>query len=200
MIKKKTVVLSTLLIGSSLVIGTTAFADKATTGTVDYTAGTLSLDGSAVLPDNLNFGNHPIQSKVDETWVATGDGVQTSTATTGAINVSDNRGTSAGWSVKVNQAAQFARGSDTLTAAALSITGGAVTNNLSVTPTGEGFGGKKVTLDINTTANVLSAKVTEGNGETSLPLTKFELAVPKTTVKKGLNYQTTLNWTLSATP
>lgn len=205
--KYSKILLSAVLLGSSLGLGVTGFAeDKSTDATVDYTTGGITFDpntgdASASLPTNLNFGSHAIQSKVDETWVATTDGVQASPVTTGSVAVSDNRGEDGtGWTVKLLQAEQFKAGTNELTGAALSIDGGALTNNVGSVPTGANIANSTLDLELGTTADVLTANANEGAGETALALSKFELFVPKNTSKKQANYQTTLNWTFSATP
>ncbi|MBL1228709.1 WxL domain-containing protein [Enterococcus sp. BWB1-3] len=207
--KKHTTILlsAAILLGIGLGFGTTSFAeDKTTDATVNYAPGELIFDPetgdpAASLPTNLNFGSHKIQSTEDEIWVATVDGVQTSALTTGAVAVSDNRGDEAsGWSVKVLQTDQFSDGTSELTGAALSIDAGAITNNLSSIPTGATIANSTLDLELGTTADVLTAAPGEGEGETSLALTKFELFVPKDVDKNEANYQTTLTWTLSATP
>ncbi|MGC6770472.1 WxL domain-containing protein [Enterococcus sp. LJL128] len=201
------ILLSAILLGAGLGFGSTGFAeDKTTDAVVDYTTGGITFDPQtgdpkASLPADLNFGSHEIQSKADETWVATSDGVQASPVTTGSIAVSDNRGgTDTGWTVKLLQADQFSAGSNELSGAALSIQAGAVTNNVGSAPTGASIANTTLDLELGTTADVLTAQANEGAGETSLALNKFELFVPKNTNKKQANYQTTLNWTFSATP
>lgn len=205
--KYSKILLSAVLLSSSLGLGVTGFAeDKSTDATVDYTTGGITFDpntgdAAASLPTNLNFGSHAIQSKVDETWIATTNGVQTSPVTTGSVAVSDNRGADGtGWTVKLLQAEQFKSGTNVLTGAALSIDGGALTNNVGSLPTGANIANSTLDLELGTTADVLTANADEGAGETALALTKFELFVPKNTNKKQANYQTTLNWTFSATP
>ncbi|MBP1047249.1 WxL domain-containing protein [Enterococcus sp. BWM-S5] len=205
--KHTTILLSAILFGSSLGFGITGLAeDKTTDATVDYTPGEIIFDpntgdAAASLPTNLNFGSHEIQSKLDETWTATVDGAQASALTTGSVAISDNRGEDGGgWTVKVLQADQFASGTNELTGAALSIYGGAVTNNVGNAPTGASIANSTLELELGTTADVLTAGANEGAGETALALSKFELFVPKNTNKKQADYQTTLNWTFSATP
>lgn len=205
--KQFALLIAGLFAGSIFAFSTSAHAVD-TTGTVDYTDGGITFDpqvpgnASASLPKNLNFGSHAIQTKVDETWTATSYGVQTSPATTGQVAISDNRGsTSTGWSVKVNEPTQFTANSTPLTGAALSFTAGTLTNNVNSAPTGTRVAnGAKTTLLVNQSVSVLTAQANEGAGETALPITKFELAVPKDTAKQQAQYQTTLVWTFSATP
>ena len=199
---KKSAVLFTgsLLIGAFAVYTPLASAAQ-TNAVVNYSAGTVVFDPAATLPKDLNFGSHEIQSKTDETWTATTDGAQASPATTGSVSVSDNRGGNAqGWNIKLVQTTQFTAGSDTLTGAALSITAGAITNNVGNPPVGPNITNTVKQLTVGTTENVMTANASEGAGETSLALQKFTLFVPKDHSKKAANYQTTLNWTFSSTP
>lgn len=202
--KTQTIIgLSTVaLLGIGLGFSSTSYADKATNATVRYTGGGLVMDPGGLLPSNLNFGSHPIQSAADETWTATSDGVQASPATTGTVVVDDNRGATLlpGWSVKVTQLTQFSADLNILTGAALSITAGAITNNLNSAPTGTSMANKTTTLNLLLANTVMTANAGEGAGETTLPITKFQLAVPKTALKAEANYQTTLNWTITASP
>jgi len=205
--KQFALLIAGLFAGSILAFSTSAHAVD-TTGTVDYTDGGITFDpqvpgnASASLPQSLNFGSHAIQTKADETWVATSDGDQESPVTTGQVAISDNRGNSStGWTVKVNEPTQFAANSNPLTGAALSFTVGTLTNNVNAAPTGTRIAnGAKTTMLVNQSVSVLTAQPNEGAGETALPITKFELNVPKDTAKQQAQYQTTLVWTFSATP
>lgn len=206
-----------LFIGGIFAISTTANAADTTEGNVQYSAGSLLLDpqiqdgqGNLLpsLPTNLNFGSHPIQSLKDETWIATNDGTQdAANATTGVIRVRDNRGTNAGWFLKVRQAKQFTEYREdnstnnlsTLTGAKLSFSVGNGTNNIN-----SGFKGTNLNSfefeDQETDIIVLAADAGQGAGETSLPITKFELTVPAEANRQNVRYVSTLNWTLSDTP
>ncbi|MBX8937969.1 WxL domain-containing protein [Enterococcus hulanensis] len=205
--KQGALLIAGLFAGSLFAFSTGAHAVD-TTGTVDYTDGGITFDpqdpenASASLPKDLNFGSHAIQTTADETWTATSDGVQTSPVTTGQVAVSDNRGdSSTGWTVKVNEPTQFTANSKPLTGAELSFTVGALTNNVNSLPTGTRIADSaKTALLVNQTVTVLTAQPNEGAGETALPITKFELNVPKNTAKEQAQYQTTLVWTFSATP
>lgn len=209
MYAKKLFLLPVLMIGASVSFGMDSFAeDKTTDAIVEYQSGDITFDPdpgnpAAALPTNLNFGTHEIQSKVDETWIATADGNQASAPTSGGVSVSDNRGASgasSGWSVKLAQANQFAAGTSQLTGAQLSIEVGALTNNLGSVPSGPNKVNETVDIAIGTTYDILTANADEGAGETSLALDKFSLMVPKNIEKKAAEYQTALTWTFSATP
>lgn len=200
--KKKNFLLCAITAGliSAIVIPVNVLADSSTTGTVIYQSGTVSLDPNAQLPTDLNFGSHPIQSATNENWLATSDGDQSSPLTTSSVEVLDNRGTGVGWSVKLAQVAQFASGADSLTGAELSITAGAITNNLGSEPTGASIENSTLALNPGTVYPVMTANTDQGDGDTLLPLTQFELAVPSSANKRQTTYTTTLNWTFSSSP
>ncbi|MGX7245959.1 WxL domain-containing protein [Enterococcus quebecensis] len=181
---------------------------KATNATVTYTQGDMTIDpgdgtiGSG-LPANLNFGSHKIQNKAAEKWTATEGGVENGTITTGKLNINDERGNKAGWSVKVAQTDQFKEkeGTAVLENAALTITTGAVTNIGGTAPTGGQINGSfTLAPGVGGEQLVFGAKATTGDGISTLALTKFELAVPAATAKKAVEYQSSLTWTLSDTP
>lgn len=127
----------TLFLGLSLLSSQLVFADSQTQGEVAYTQGALEFDYDSGIPGNLNFGNHPLQTVDAENWIATESGAQTgSPTTTGTVAVRDNRGNDeATWTVKLSQAAQFITDGTELSGAALSLSFGAITNNLSLQPT-----------------------------------------------------------------
>lgn len=210
---------ASLFIGGILAISTTANAADTTEGNVQYSAGSLLLDpqiqddqGNLLpsLPTNLNFGSHPIQSLKNETWIATNDGTQDeANATTGVIRVRDNRGTNGGWSLKVNQVAQFteyrdAGSQDTsersvLSNALLTFYVGTGENNIDSNFTGTNLSSVSFPVQ-GADITVLAADADQGAGETSLPINKFELAVPAETNRQNVRYESTLKWTLSSTP
>lgn len=205
--KSFAILAASLFAGTLFAFSTNAHAAD-TTGNVAYTAGEVTFDPqtpgdpSASLPTNLNFGTHPIQTTTAETWNATSDGVQDSALTTGRIGVSDNRGTAGtGWAVKVTQQTQFTADTTPLTGAELSFTVGELNNNLDQAPTGPRIANNSTTtLTLGNTTSVLTANAGQGSGETSLPITKFQLDIPANTGKIASTYQTTLNWTFSSTP
>lgn len=202
----KKLVIASLSLGVLGLVGApfASAADGTTNGVVAYETGGIELkpgdngDLGPGLPGDLNFGKHQIQYATDETWNATVDGIDSSKLTTGTVNVADNRGSSAGWSVKAKQNAQFANGTDVLASAALSIETGAATNDFGSLPT----------VGVNTTATlplgqdtkIFGANQGTGNGNSALELKKFSLAVPKTAEKKPVEYKASITWTLSDAP
>lgn len=187
------------LIGLSLPSITYAATD--TNAVVEYTDGgiTFNPDGNVdnQIPGNLDFGSMKIQTTEKEELPAKTGGE----TTTGAVSVSDNRANAEGWRVKVNQQAQFQNSnSELLENAVLSISTGTIANNLGNTLSSEGKENQKHQLLLNQDLVVLEAAVQEGLGETSLPLTKFELEIPANSKKSATQYSTTLNWVFSESP
>jgi len=175
------------------------YADKDTEGEVGYVAGELEFDSSGNLPDNLNFGEHPLQTTAAEQWIATSTGNQEDDQTTGSIDVLDNRGDpDATWAVKLVQAEQFKAGVHALTGAALTLNFGTVTNNLSQLPV---ISASPLTISVlNTEIDIMTAGTGQGAGETSRPIDQFTLNIPANTEKVAEEYTTTLNWIFSSTP
>ncbi|MBP1040154.1 WxL domain-containing protein [Vagococcus sp. BWB3-3] len=209
--KKSSLILGTgVIITASLALAQTSFA-KDTTGQVTYQTGGVILDPDpevgevgVSLPTDLNFGSHQIQTKKDETLVATVDGNQTSALTKGAVRVRDNRGdtTPIGWNIKVKQATQFTSvdSAKLLSGAQLSITTNPTISNSFNTTTGLTAQTNLVFDEIDEEKSIFSASAGNGNGESTLNLEKFQLDVAKNNQKVKEKYQTTLVWTISETP
>lgn len=195
--KKRGFIAGVVLLGATWpVVGTAA--EKDTEALVEYEAGFLVLNPDNQLPDDLNFGSHPIQTASAEQWVATSDGVQTSPVTTGAIEISDNRGDESGWIVKLAQMEQFATDDAIeLDDAMLLIQFGSITNNLGsdFTFSQEGL---DVPVPIATAIDLIVADEGEGIGETSLEIDQFVLDILADTQKVPEQYTTELNWTIEA--
>ncbi len=134
---KKKIFTSLAMLGLCLFSSQFVLADSQTQGEVNYIPGALEFDYTSEIPTDLNFGEHPIQTVTPENWIATTTGEQTAPATTGAVDVRDNRGDLTGtWLVKVAQVEQFQTSDEVeLTDAVLSLSFGSVTNNLSLSPT-----------------------------------------------------------------
>lgn len=177
---------------------------KTTQGTVTYTEGDVVIDG-AKLPDSLNFGTHAIRNDIEQTFYATDDGTDTENAsaanlTTGEVEVTDNRSSSThGWTVNVQQTAQFANGSDVLTGSTLSIYGDPTT--VTGVTGANGFVSGKLDVAVGSDRVVLAAKATDTNAKfVSLDLTKFSLTVPANAPKTNVTYTSDIVWTTSNTP
>ncbi len=192
----------TLLLGLSLLSSQLAFADSQTQGEVAYTQGALEFDYDSEIPTNLNFGEHPLQTANEETWIATATGEQTgSTPTTGTVAVRDNRGNPAAtWTVKLSQAEQFTANETELLGAALSLSFGGITNNLNLQPTSTYANGELEILAFGQDYTIFDAAAGQNSGDSALPVNEFSLAVPANTNKVAGEYTATLNWTFSSTP
>lgn len=183
-----------------------AAVTKTTDGHVTYVEGDLELVGSE-LPDDLNFGSHTIQYDSDKTYYATDSGTDNENAaatdlTTGAVKVIDGRSAaSKGWSVTVQQTAQFNDGTNDLASAVLSAYG----DPTSVSVSGStDFAAGKLALTPGQDKKVMGATATEtgsvGKGTTTLDLTHFTLEVPGASAKSVGTYDSEIVWTVSATP
>ncbi|CAD5896741.1 Cell surface protein [Carnobacterium maltaromaticum] len=173
------------------------------------TSGPLSLDYAS----SLNFGKQKITS-IDQTYFAAPQTVtdkdgKNSRTTPLYAQVTDNRGTVAGWSLSVKQNSQFKAGTDELTGAKIEFLNGQVaTDSISTVPSivKPSF---DLTADGNGAAtNIIGAKKNEGAGtfvyrfgDDTTKAKGVSLSVPgKTIKKKDVAYKTTLTWTLSDVP
>lgn len=233
---KKTIMTTLTVFGATVLFSTGALgADNlgsTTQGKIQYDEGHLVIDPlppdnelpggnfSNRLPNNLNFGYHPLQSLEAETWLAkevdtseidlTGSeafdelaaAYADSDPTVGNLAIEDNRGEAKGWSIKLKQMGEFAiqdTPEKTLGSTTLTFNLGEVNNNVS--DDGINKFGDQVTIDpTGTEVEVLSAKVGNGAGLTQVPLTNFELNIPANIVKEAAVYTADLNWTVSTTP
>ncbi|MGY3779666.1 WxL domain-containing protein [Isobaculum melis] len=176
------------------------------------TQGPLSIDFASP----LNFGRNEITNK-DVTYYANALVGEDEEIVPNYVQISDNRGTSAGWTLSVKQNGQFTN-KDTkhkvLTGAEIVFEKGtAVTSMEDVTaPTTY-----KMTLDpAGASVPVMSAKVDEGEGlwlsvfgsvediiegtETIKKNKAISLSIPGKTPKDAVKYTTSLTWTLSDVP
>jgi hypothetical protein len=180
------------LLGTSTVVANAADTDS--TGDVTFSSGTLSL--SVTDNTNLSFGSNTI-STTDTTLNA---------STTPTVEVSDLRGTNAGWSLTVAQGQQFNTATDAsgsvLTNAALTVASTKVssdstvnTGNATLTP-----GTTSGTTTNGAAGTVASASDGDGNGISTFTFGSSTLAVPGATTKLAKAYTTTLTWNLGDTP
>lgn len=188
------------------------------------TDGPLSIDFAS----SLDFGTNKISSK-DQVYYAraqtykNSDGSASDLVTPNYVQVSDNRGTNAGWTLKVKQNGQFKNDTTlnkTLTGSVINLNTPAVRSNA------EGITAPVATSDISLDANgsesiVLTAKAGAGagtwinawgtvekNSETDKENNSIEadvtkaisLSVPGKTPKDAVKYTTTLTWALSDIP
>lgn len=180
------------------------------------TSGPLSIDYAS----SLDFGVNQIANK-DITYYANAQKLNTekgSKYTPNYVQITDNRGTNAGWTLKVKQGGQFSN--DTaqhkeLTGAQIQFVDPTVTSNSTAkAPTPANV----ITLDPKGAESlVMSAKSTEGAGvwidrwgtaeeitndqEEKVQKNKaISLSIPGGTPKDAVKYSTKLTWSLSDTP
>ncbi len=171
------------------------------------TPGPLSLDYAS----NLNFDMNEISTK-DEVYHATLVEVKDGESTREVPNfvqVTDKRGTNAGWTLEVKQNGQF-KNNDTLNkeligsqisltktkANSISVaTAPTVNTTIELDPTGASS--KVMSAAKDAGAGTWVASFGKDNTEAKDAIT---LAVPGKTVKDAVAYETTLTWTLTDTP
>lgn len=187
-------------------------------GPDDGTNGPLSIDYAS----SFDFGVNRISNK-DENYFARAQKYTNNADTPNFIQVSDNRGTNAGWILKVKQVAQFESATETLnhtlTGAKISLSSPKVSSNaenvaspvakdnLSLIPGAETI---VTSAEKNAGAGTWSTywgsveQVDEVNqaGETNkVNVTKdINLSVPGSTPKDAVKYQTKLVWTITEAP
>lgn len=170
------------------------------------TAGPLSIDYAS----SLDFGTQKITSK-DEIYKAKAQKYidNDSVEKTGPnfVQVTDNRGTEAGWTLQMKQNSQFTTAdADVLTGAEIVFkNGNVVTASDSEKPTGK----TTITADPSgALKDVMSAKVDQGAGtylldwgtDAATAAESIELSVPGSTTKYAKKYSTTFTWVLTDAP
>ena len=85
-----------------------------------------------LLPSSLNFGSHPVQTKVDETWNAYIGGSSANPLQTGTIRIDDTRTTAKAWQLKLAQTNSWVSGQKNLANARLDIVLGGVNSNFKI--------------------------------------------------------------------
>lgn len=180
------------------------------------TTGPLSLD----YVSNFDFGSQKISSK-NQTYYAKAQGYQgVSDTSVLYAQVTDNRGTGAGWILSVAQPSQFTNDGKELKGAQIGI------NNLSVATQADSdagsatAGGDMILVPGTGAQTVMSAKANtgqgtwvarmgkadnlvpeKGDGDTNRTVDKaVSLSVPGSSNKLAGQYTTNLNWTLSDVP
>lgn len=175
------------------------------------TNGPLSIDYAS----SLDFGVQKITSK-DQIYFAASqkyrafdeEGNPSTEVKEGPnyVQVTDNRGTEAGWSLKVNQEGQFMSISGKeLTGATISFKKGSV---VTASDSGKPVGPETIVLNADgSQSDVMAASV--GNGAGTYLYTwgtaatageSIELSVPGSTTKYAEKYSTKLTWTLTDVP
>lgn len=149
------------------------------------------------LPNNLNFGKHPLQMKVDENWLATSDGNQQSTLTTGKIVIHDTTVLANSWQLSVRQTESWENDTKEL-AGQLSLHFGSLNSGINteelVSVTGI------LPMEVAVQQTLLNKSFGVSNGSVELPIDQFSLHVPKDTLKIKGQYTTKLDWVLSQGP
>ncbi|EOL49108.1 WxL domain-containing protein [Enterococcus phoeniculicola] len=172
------------------------------------TAGPLSIDFAS----SFYFGEQTITSVI-KTYNALPQAYKdkAGTDTTGPnfVQVTDNRGTEAGWTLKVTQDAQFKttniKAGTELEGAEITLdNGNVVTASHSTAPTGP----TQIVLAPGAETLVMSAKATEGAGtylfdwgtDQASAATSVSLEVPGSSTKYSDRYETNFTWVLSDVP
>lgn len=161
-----------------------------------FSAGSLTMK-SDLLPTNLNFGIHPIQTVAYETWKAYIGGNSSNPIQTAMIRIEDTRTIAKAWQLKVSQASNWNNGQNNLNNAQLGISLGSLNTNFS---NYSGLSNQKVQVTPDNQVTLMSLSNTTASGYVEIPLNQFELFVPKNTQRRSGSYQTILQWTLSNTP
>lgn len=173
------------------------------------TPGPLSIDFAS----HFNFGTHKISVK-DETYYADEQGYKDGTKGPNYVQITDKRGTAAGWSLSVTQKDQFKAGENELKGSALTLAdqglNSVVADEYKPTITAPSQmltpGAKVEVIKANKNQGMGSwllyfgktseDAVIEGNGAKSV-----SLFVPASAIKlKDMAYKTELNWELSDVP
>lgn len=179
------------------------------------TAGPLSIDFAS----SLQFGEQKITSTTEEYSAqtqkyTTKDGV----ATEGPnyAQITDNRGTETGWTLKVKQNGQFSNpDGKELTGAKITLNNGnVVTNSSSASPTGnssivltpastdpesENYGAESIVMSAQNGQGAGTYLYAWGSDQASAA-DSIKLEVPGSTTKYATQYTTTFTWTLSDIP
>ena len=122
------------------------------------------------------------------------------------VQVTDKRGSNAGWNLTVTQDSQFKNGDNELTGATLKLANATLsTANDGTAPSAAP---STVELTVGTAVPVMSAKASEGTGtwidrfgkDEEEGKTSVSLTVPGDTKKVQGEYATSLTWTLTDTP
>lgn len=182
------------------------------------TDGPLSIDFAS----SLDFGVNKI-ANTTQTYFARAQTYTDIDPTPNYVQVSDNRGTNAGWTLKVKQESQFSATTPTLnnllTGAQITLKNASVASNSSATAPTENDdiilnpnGAESLVMSaanltgagtwVNTWGAVETISEVDSEGETvEVAVTKdVALEVPGSTPKDAVKYQTNLVWTLTDVP
>lgn len=184
------------------VIDLDLFKGAENSGTIVYLQGKKTESQlSLAFPDNLNFGQHTIQTTKPEIWVATETGEQTAPLTTGNLHLIDTSNQSKNWQIKVRQQTNWVNNTNELIDAILNMYGGElVIDGFSDDSVINGFSNGPIRLMTGEEKEVLSLNQTNQRGSIKLGIDTFELHVPKNIEKKQGEYEANFIWTASDTP
>lgn len=160
----------------------------------------ISKDANAYIPKNLSFGSHKISDIKGPKGLeamATADGV---IEAKGNLKVSDYRGNSNGWGIKVTQQSQFLSKNkgNYLTGAQISV---AVGNSTSEGESPSIGVGRTLTIEkMNTAYCVWGAQKGEGEGVSEANIDGFSINIPPSSNELADVYETILTWILSDAP
>jgi hypothetical protein len=179
------------------------------------------------IPNDLNFGYHPIESKTNQSWTARNvdttnptdledkayiselaNRYNNSSTTTGILGVEDNRGTAEGWDITVKQESEFKLTTDNtnkiLKNTTLTIATGDISTNIvdgsTNGITGPSVDNKLVLAPNNQEQIIFTAPAGLGEGVTSMALNSFTLGIPKGQNQSPGLYQANVVWTIKADP
>lgn len=158
-----------------------------------FSAGALAME-TTFLPSNLDFGEHVIQTQMDELLIAK----ENQQVTTGVVQISDTRLVEKFWQLKVEQLTSWNQGTNELLAQ-LQIKNADL---ISTFPAGSvsSTANQIVGLNVGVQQPLIQLNGTTQPGDVLLNLSEFQLFVPKEAVKSTGTYQTVLEWVLSDTP
>lgn len=167
-------------------------------------AGPLSID----YVSNIKFGEQKTTG-TDATYYASLDKVTDSTGkeveVPDFVQVTDKRGSNAGWHLSVTEDTQFKNGNDTLDGALITMKNGTLsTPNDGDAPTAS----TEINLVPGTASDVIDATVNKGTGtwldrfgkDNPAAKQSISMFVPGKTKKVQGEYKTTLTWTLTDSP
>ena len=139
-----------------------------------FAAGSLTMKNE-LLPSSLNFGSHPVQTKVDETWNAYIGGSSANPLQTGTIRIDDTRTTAKAWQLKLAQTNSWVSGQKNLANARLDIVLGGVNSNFQ---NYFSISNQTVHMLPSNQVTLFSLSATTDSGYFEMPLNQFQLFVP----------------------
>ncbi|MHC5227098.1 adhesive domain-containing protein [Enterococcus sp. LJL99] len=152
------------------------------------------------VPSQLNFGSHEIQTITNERWQATTDGNQSNVLTTGRIDYVNTTKNSKAWNLKAKKQSNWLNGSHQLDASIFIYGANFSSDGFDPTTINYSLTNQAIELAANEEKEIIRLDATSAPGKFGFDLTKFELFIPKNTVRKAGEYQVTVIWTASESP